>query len=205
MICASWTKDMLGCLYDGEDHTDCCAAKRIPPICGAICSGDATKIDFRHFRCIQYMPQITNCALAKFGVLTSEPRNFRFSNVGHNIGLLHWDAPLRLSDSVVDYVVHVKRMSPRPERRSHTMTTPRNTYVLEGLDPESTYECYVEARNTHGVGDATPRIVFRTAKKPAMDVPETDSHNVTSCCINADVTPECKRYFLPASKTPVYK
>ena len=101
MICASWAGDMLGilsghhffysaiihlmfiagCLFDGRDHTDCCVASGVPSICGDICAGNATEIDFRHFRCVQHMPEITNCALADFGVLPSQPRNFRFSNV----------------------------------------------------------------------------------------------------------------------------
>ena len=70
-----------GCLFDGRDHTDCCVASGVPSICSDICAGNATDIDFRHFRCVQHMPEITNCALADFGVLPSQPRNFRFSNV----------------------------------------------------------------------------------------------------------------------------
>ena len=81
MVCASWAGDMLGCLFDGRDHTDCCVASGVPSICSDICAGNATDIDFRHFRCVQHMPEITNCALADFGVLPSQPRNFRFSNV----------------------------------------------------------------------------------------------------------------------------
>ena len=52
-------------------------------------------------RCIPYLPKITNCALRKYGVLPSEPRNFRFSNVGADIGLLHWDPPLTHGATVV--------------------------------------------------------------------------------------------------------
>ena len=53
--------------------------------------------------------------------------------VGSNIGLLHWDAPLKLSDSVTDYVVHVRRMSPNPERADREFASPRTTFVLEVL------------------------------------------------------------------------
>ncbi len=42
---------------------------------------------------MEYMPKISNCAMWAFGVLPSRPRNFRFSNIGTNIGLLHWDPP----------------------------------------------------------------------------------------------------------------
>ena len=60
--------------------------------------------------------------------------------VGPDIGLLHWDAPLRLSDSVADYVVHVRKMTPTKERADREFTSTRNTFVLENLSPESTYE-----------------------------------------------------------------
>ena len=53
--------------------------------------------------------------------------------MGSNIGLLHWDAPLKLSDSVTDYVVHVRRMSPNPERADREFASPRTTFVLEVL------------------------------------------------------------------------
>lgn len=75
------------------------------------------------------------------------------------------------------------------------MNTARTTYVLEKLEPESTYECYIEARNTHGLGEATPRIVFRTDKKEMMDDEDdimNDSYNMTSCCVKANVQPDCK-------------
>ena len=51
--------------------------------------------------------------------------------MGSDIGLLHWDAPLKLSDSVTDYVVHVRRMSPQPERADREFASPRTTFVLE--------------------------------------------------------------------------
>ncbi len=60
------------------------------------------------FRCMEYMQDIANCVLKGYGVLPSEPRNFRFSNVGHNVGLLHWDAPLQLADTVTSYKVILK-------------------------------------------------------------------------------------------------
>ena len=56
------------------------------------------------------MQDIANCVLKGYGVLPSEPRNFRFSNVGHNVGLLHWDAPLQLADTVTSYKVILKEL-----------------------------------------------------------------------------------------------
>jgi len=57
------------------------------------------------FRCMEYMNEISNCMLRGYGVLPSEPVNFRFSNVGQNVGLLHWDPPLVLQETVKSYKV----------------------------------------------------------------------------------------------------
>ncbi len=44
-------------------------------------------------RCVPHLPKLSNCALRRYGVLPSAPDNFRFSNVGTNTGLLHWEPP----------------------------------------------------------------------------------------------------------------
>ena len=51
------------------------------------------------------MPEIANCMLSGYDVLPSEPRDFQFSNVGTNIGILHWDPPQKHADSISDYRV----------------------------------------------------------------------------------------------------
>lgn len=33
MICAPWDTEIFSCLADGKDHSPCCAARQIPPIC----------------------------------------------------------------------------------------------------------------------------------------------------------------------------
>ena len=52
----------------------------------------------------------------------------------------------------------------------------------------------MEARNDLGVGEPSPRIVFRTANTPQSDreLPK-DSYNVTSCCVNAGVMEDCEQ------------
>ena len=59
-----------------------------------------------HFRCQNYLEEISNCYMEGYDVLPSAPQNFYFSNVGTTIGLLHWDEPALLGDSVTNYRVH---------------------------------------------------------------------------------------------------
>ena len=59
-----------------------------------------------HFRCQNYLEEISNCYMEGYDVLPSAPQNFYFSNVGTTIGLLHWDEPELLGDSVTNYRVH---------------------------------------------------------------------------------------------------
>ena len=67
-----------------------------------------TMINIRciHFRCQNYLEEISNCYMEGYDVLPSAPQNFYFSNVGTTIGLLHWDEPALLGDSVTNYRVH---------------------------------------------------------------------------------------------------
>ena len=51
------------------------------------------------------MPEITNCMLSAYDVLPGSPRNFKFSNVGTNIGILHWDEPVERQDTIDGYRV----------------------------------------------------------------------------------------------------
>jgi hypothetical protein len=65
-----------------------------------------TDINFKYFRCLSFMPQLSTCMLEGYGVLPSAPLNFRFSNVDTTFGILHWDRPAKLANTVVDYKVN---------------------------------------------------------------------------------------------------
>jgi hypothetical protein len=54
-----------------------------------------------------------------------------------------------------------------------TKNTMSTTYILENLQPDSSYEVYVQARNFYGTGAPTTRIVFRTASKTVVDLAKT--------------------------------
>ena len=77
MICAPWDTEMFHCLADGQDHTPCCAARNIPVLCQKLCSGNVTDINFKFFRCLSYMDEMSSCMLEGYGVLPSAPVNFR--------------------------------------------------------------------------------------------------------------------------------
>ena len=57
------------------------------------------------------MPEITNCMLSAYDVLPGSPRNFKFSNVGTNIGILHWDEPIERQDTIDGYRVTYTKAS----------------------------------------------------------------------------------------------
>ena len=59
MICAPWDTEMFQCLASGIDHTPCCAAKQLPPLCQELCSGNVSDINFKYFRCLSYMNQLS--------------------------------------------------------------------------------------------------------------------------------------------------
>ena len=64
-----------------------------------------TDINFKYFRCISYMHDLSSCLLEGYGVLPSSPVNFRFSNLDTSFGILHWEPPATLGETVQDYIV----------------------------------------------------------------------------------------------------
>ena len=135
---------MLGCALDGRDHSRCCASSGVPmDECGSLCSGTVSSVDYRHFRCVEHLPTLANCALREKGVLPSAPRDFRFSNIGTDLGLLHWDPPSKLAGTVTNYVVHLRKVSPMAaSERTWTTRDGRTDFVLEDLLPNSSYEAW---------------------------------------------------------------
>lgn len=75
-------------------------------------------------------------------------------------------------------------------------TTLKSPYILEDLEPDSSYEVYVQARNIYGLGNPTARIVFRTAKASMVDLKASSStseviYDQPECCTKAGVKEEC--------------
>ena len=83
------------------------------------------------------MPAMANCALEGYGALPSAPRNFHFSNIGTTIGLLHWDTPFQLADSVSSYRVTYQAVG---KERPVVVAGVKSPYVLEDLMPNTSYE-----------------------------------------------------------------
>eukprot|EP00092_Neocalanus_flemingeri_P093803 GFUD01119242.1.p1 GENE.GFUD01119242.1~~GFUD01119242.1.p1 ORF type:complete len:1460 (+),score=180.34 GFUD01119242.1:219-4598(+) len=191
MICAPWDTEMFQCLADGKDHTPCCAAKRLPPLCQELCSGNVTDINFKYFRCLSYMNELSSCMLEGYGVLPSRPVNFRFSNLQTTFGILHWDKPDTLGDTVVDYVVKYQRITP-DTGKTMSVEHAKSPFILENLDSASTYEVFVEPVNNIGTGEASTRIVFRTASRKIEDLLDSvNPYNQSSCCLKSGMKPEC--------------
>ena len=198
MICASWTWDMFNCLVDGKNHEPCCRRKGVPDVCSNFCAGNTTaeRLSHKHFRCERYMPAISNCFMEDYDVLPSEPRNFYFSNVGTNIGLLHWEKPILHGDSVKHYLIHIDRSTAFPIANKIGEGTVKiaksSPFVLEGLEPSTSYITYVEAVNDYGPSPMSSIAVFRTASRrigrPPAKAPRYDQKQ---CCSSAGVKDEC--------------
>ena len=132
MICAPWDSEMFGCLADGRDHSGCCARVGLPPLCQELCTGNVTDINFKYFHCLTFMPQLSSCLLEGYDVLPSSPVNFRFSNLQTNFGILHWDPPETLGETVEDYLVTYEQLTP-VHGKSQSVGHANSPYILENL------------------------------------------------------------------------
>ncbi|KAF7279649.1 hypothetical protein GWI33_006881 [Rhynchophorus ferrugineus] len=195
MICAPWAQDTFSCLANGIDHTPCCKAKGLPDICQQLCTGNVSSIDFNHFKCLRYMGEYNNCLLQGYGVLPSAPTMVHITNIESEFALLHWAPPKTLADTVKSYNVHIRKVNideDDEEAEYKEITKVRSPYILENLDSVTDYEVYVEAVNVHGVGNPSPRLVFRTGSKvEEEEIEDASSYNVTACCVEANLNSVC--------------
>ncbi|CAG2057021.1 unnamed protein product, partial [Timema podura] len=217
MICAPWAADTFSCLTNGVDHTGCCKARGLPQQCQELCAGNITQIDFSYFKCLKYMNDYTNCLLQGYGVLPSAPTQLHISNIDVNFVILHWEAPLTLGDTVKHYNLHYRQMG-LEDMSYKSISMVHSPYILENLISDSMYEVFVEAVNSHGVGEPSSRAVFQTSSQVTIiphltalfgvlvlllylyylfvkldqeKIEEASAYNLTACCLAADLTAVC--------------
>ena len=65
-------------------------------------------------------------------------------------------------------------------------------FVLENLCPDTEYEIYIQAFNSHGTSDPSNRILFKTLSETALQNKKAEyTYNLTACCKNVLVSPGC--------------
>ena len=193
VVCAPWAGDMFSCLTDQKDHRPCCATRGVSEACLDLCGPQPpSHFEFSHFSCLRHMTDMSACMLEGYGVLPSSPTNLRFSNANPTFAILHWDPPRSNGDSVIDYEVVAQKISPTigPVSRLSHVTSP---FILEELEPLTTYEVYVQASNELGVGEPSSRLVFRTVSERELEVEEVGAERPSpaQCCQTAGVSPDC--------------
>ncbi|XP_045488804.1 Ig-like and fibronectin type-III domain-containing protein 2 isoform X1 [Pieris rapae] len=190
MICAPWAGVTFGCLANGMDHTPCCRSRGLPDSCLALCSGNITNLDFNHFKCLRFMSGYTNCLLQGYGVLPGPPTKLHLTNIDTDYAVVHWSAPAALADTVQFYNLHFKALQLEDDYR--TIDAVQSPYILEDLESNTDYEIYVEAVNEHGLGEASPRLIFRTQSVAIEEEVEVaNAYNVTQCCAKVQVATVC--------------
>ncbi|XP_050529397.1 Ig-like and fibronectin type-III domain-containing protein 1 isoform X2 [Daktulosphaira vitifoliae] len=188
MICAPWASQTFSCLTNGMDHTPCCRARGLPPLCQTLCAGNLTQIDFSYFRCLRYMDDYTSCLLQGYGIVPSSPRRLRVSNIDVDFAIFHWEPPKNLGDSVTHYNVFFRLVDDEYD----SITNVHSPFILEHLKPNTLYEVFVEAVNAHGSGEPSQRIVFSTKSQIVKNRELTSSsYNVTECCVNIKLHQTC--------------
>ncbi|VVD00454.1 unnamed protein product [Leptidea sinapis] len=190
MICAPWAGVTFGCLANGMDHTPCCRSRGLPESCLPLCSGNITSLDFNHFKCLRFMSGYTNCLLQGYGVLPGPPTRLHLTNIDTDYTVVHWAAPVTLPDTVQYYNLHYKPLANEDDYRA--IDKVQSPYILEDLESNTDYEIYVEAVNEHGVGNPSPRLIFRTQSQAIEEEVEvSNAYNVTSCCERVQVASVC--------------
>ncbi|XP_046969114.1 Ig-like and fibronectin type-III domain-containing protein 2 isoform X1 [Vanessa cardui] len=190
MICAPWAGTTFGCLANGLDHTPCCRSRGLPESCLPLCSGNITTLDFNHFKCLRFMNSYTNCLLQGYGVLPGPPSRLHLTNIDTDYAVVHWAPPAALADTVQYYNLQYKSLSSEEDYR--ILGKVQSPFILEDLESNADYEIFVEAVNEHGVGEASPRLIFRTQSQVIEEEEENaNAYNITACCERVQLSTVC--------------
>lgn len=202
IVCAPWATEAFSCLANNYDHSDCCRARGMPPVCVELCTGNVTKIDYKYFRCVDYFVDYRSCLMKGYNVLPGAPTSITVTNAHPTFVLLHWSPPKLLGDSVTAYHAFFRPIEPdrtctsqwfinNMEVSYHGVYTDKSPYVLEKLCPGTEYEVYVQAVNKHGTGDPSERLLFSTPSIESVRRLEDTTYNVTACCRTLNISPGC--------------
>lgn len=192
MICAPWANVTFECMAGEVDHTPCCKTRNVPEVCLDFCRGKVTKVDYRHFVCLDHMESYGNCLLDHYGVLPSEPQDYTVRLIHSEWALLHWKPPTTLGETVMGYNIHWREIDDQ-DGEYHAVFGVNSPYLLDGLIPGIQYESYIVATNKYGISKHSTQVVFTTS--PVVKTSDTDRqnrwYNETACCVSAGLQDEC--------------
>ncbi|XP_075547346.1 Ig-like and fibronectin type-III domain-containing protein 2 [Dermacentor variabilis] len=190
MICAPWANVTFACMADGVDHTGCCRRRGLPEACLGFCKGSVMRVDYRHFRCLEYMPFYGSCLLEHYGVLPGPPKELTVTAISRNWAVLTWKPPSKLPDTVTKYGLFWRRLGDEFEPY-FAVPNVKPPYLMDRLEPSSDYEIFIVAENKYGTSEGSDRIVLRTQDPVPEPADEPSGYNETACCVNAKVKDIC--------------
>uniref|UniRef100_A0A131YT19 Neural cell adhesion molecule l1 n=1 Tax=Rhipicephalus appendiculatus TaxID=34631 RepID=A0A131YT19_RHIAP len=190
MICAPWANVTFACMADGVDHTGCCRRRGLPEACLGFCKGSVMRVDYRHFRCLEYMPFYGSCLLEHYGVLPGPPKELTVTAISRNWAVLKWKPPSKLPETVTKYGLFWRRLGDEFEPY-FAVPNVKPPYLMDRLEPSSDYEIFIVAENKYGTSEGSDRIVLRTQDPVPEPVDEPSGYNETACCVNAKVKDIC--------------
>ncbi|XP_022644548.1 Ig-like and fibronectin type-III domain-containing protein 1 isoform X2 [Varroa destructor] len=193
MICAPWANVTFSCMANDIDHSDCCRRRGIPNDCLYFCTGKVTKIDYNHFKCLEYMPFYGSCVLEHYGVLPGNPVALSVNGVSEKWAVISWKPPREKADTVTRYSFYYRKLDGDDDNDPYFQISGVDPpYLLDGLEPSSTYEVFVAAENKFGSSEGSERLIFRTHDiEPEPRNITFDGYNETQCCVDAKLNPEC--------------
>ncbi|XP_064458219.1 Ig-like and fibronectin type-III domain-containing protein 1 [Ornithodoros turicata] len=190
MICAPWANVTFACMADGSDHTSCCRRRGLPEACLDFCKGTLMRVDYRHFRCLEYMPFYGSCLLEHYGVLPGNPQDLTVSSASRTWAVLKWNPPKKLPETVTKYALYYRRLGDDYEPY-FAVSNVKSPYLMDRLHPGVEYEVFVAAENKYGTSEGSERVAFKT--QDVIPDPPTNNtgYNETACCTNAGVKDLC--------------
>ncbi|XP_067138192.1 Ig-like and fibronectin type-III domain-containing protein 1 [Centruroides vittatus] len=192
MVCAPWANVTFECMAGGVDHSECCQRRGLPEVCMDFCHGNISRIDYRHFICLEYMSVYSNCLLEHYGILPGPPEDFAVASIHAHWAILKWETPRTLAHTITSYALYWKEVS--SDFDYNVIPDVRSPTVLDKLQPATRYDVYVVAKNKYGTSQNSVHAVFMTRPLPSekdFEVNNESAYNVTACCISAKLRSSC--------------
>lgn len=190
MICAPWANVTFACMADNVDHTSCCRRRGLPEACLDFCKGSLVRVDYRHFRCLEYMPFYGSCLLEHYGVLPGNPRDLVVTTISRTWAILKWNPPKKFPETVTKYALYYRRMGDEYEPY-FAVSNVKSPYLMDRLYPGVDYEVFVAAENKYGTSEGSERVVFKTEEPVPEPTGSSSGYNETACCVNAGLKDLC--------------
>ncbi|RUS89834.1 hypothetical protein EGW08_002364 [Elysia chlorotica] len=191
--CFPYLSDVFTCLAGERNHTGCCQAFEVTPVCLPVCSGSPPAYDASLSGCVAQMSLIEACVQQGFSSQPAPPTNLMVQHVTNNLAQIAFDPSV---SNVTRYIVLVRTDSKdAPFELKQTLSPTTSTFELNNLAESTFYWVKVVAETEAEASLFSETVSFLTYSE-SYDEPEErparlDPYDFRGCCVDSGMPSVC--------------